>query len=78
MDDLSAEVGGGDIFKPTIENDSSHEIVIDNGVRVVNSVNTGSEMKLLTYCLGYDNIVLDQGCRIPNRSVTDVHPTMMQ
>jgi hypothetical protein len=33
---MNAKVGREDIFKPTIGNESSHEISIDNGVRVVN------------------------------------------
>jgi hypothetical protein len=34
--DLNVKVGREDIFKPTIGNESSHEISNDNGVRVVN------------------------------------------
>jgi hypothetical protein len=34
--DCNAKVGREDIFKPTIENESLHEISNDNGVRVVN------------------------------------------
>jgi hypothetical protein len=34
---LNAKVGREDIFKPTIRNESLHEISNDNGVRVVNS-----------------------------------------
>jgi hypothetical protein len=34
--DFNAKVGTEDIFKPTIEKESSHEISNDNGVRVVN------------------------------------------
>jgi hypothetical protein len=34
--DCNAKVGREDIFKPTIANESSHEISNDNGVRVVN------------------------------------------
>jgi hypothetical protein len=34
--DFNAKVGREDIFKPTIGNESSHEISNDNGVRVVN------------------------------------------
>jgi hypothetical protein len=33
---FNAKVGREDIFKPTIGNESSHEISNDNGVRVVN------------------------------------------
>jgi hypothetical protein len=36
LSDFNAKVGREDIFKPTIRNDSSHEISNDNGVRVVN------------------------------------------
>jgi hypothetical protein len=36
LGDFNAKVGRGDIFKPTIGNESSHEISDDNGVRVVN------------------------------------------
>jgi hypothetical protein len=36
LDDFNAQVGREDIFKPTIRNESSHEISNDNGVRVVN------------------------------------------
>jgi hypothetical protein len=36
LGDFNVKVGREDIFKPTIGNESSHEISIDNGVRVVN------------------------------------------
>jgi hypothetical protein len=36
LGDFNAKVGRDDIFKPTIRNESSHEISNDNGVRVVN------------------------------------------
>jgi hypothetical protein len=36
--DFNAKVGMEDIFKPTIGNESLHEISNDNGVRVVNFV----------------------------------------
>jgi endonuclease/exonuclease/phosphatase family metal-dependent hydrolase len=36
LGDFNAIVGREDIFKPTTENESSHEISNDNGVRVVN------------------------------------------
>jgi hypothetical protein len=36
LGDFNAEVGGENIFKPTIGNESSHEISNDNGVRLVN------------------------------------------
>jgi hypothetical protein len=36
LGDFNAKVGRDDIFKPTIENESSYKISNDNGVRVVN------------------------------------------
>jgi hypothetical protein len=36
LDDFNAKAGREDIFKPTVGNESSHEITNDNGVRVVN------------------------------------------
>jgi hypothetical protein len=36
LGDFNAKVCREDIFKPTIGNESSHEISNDNGVRVVN------------------------------------------
>jgi hypothetical protein len=33
---LNAKVGREDIFKPAIENEILHEIIHDNGIRVVN------------------------------------------
>jgi hypothetical protein len=36
LGDFNAKVGREDIFKPTIGNESLHEISNDNGVRVVN------------------------------------------
>jgi hypothetical protein len=36
LGDFNAKVGREDILKPTIENESLHEISNDNGVRVVN------------------------------------------
>jgi hypothetical protein len=36
LGDFNAEVGREDIFKPTIGNESLHEISRDNGVRLVN------------------------------------------
>jgi hypothetical protein len=35
LGNFNAKVGREDIFKPTIENESSHEISNDSGVRVV-------------------------------------------
>jgi hypothetical protein len=36
LEDFNAKIGREDIFKPTIRNESLHEISNDNGVRVVN------------------------------------------
>jgi hypothetical protein len=36
LGDFSAKVGREDIFKPTIGNESLHEISNDNGIRLVN------------------------------------------
>jgi hypothetical protein len=38
--DFKVKVGRKDFFKPTIWNESLHEIINDNGVRVVNFVTT--------------------------------------
>jgi hypothetical protein len=38
LGDFSVNVGREDIFKPTIGNESLHEIGKDNGVRIVNFV----------------------------------------
>jgi hypothetical protein len=38
LGDFNTKVGREDIFKPTVGNESSHEISNDNGVRVVNFV----------------------------------------
>jgi hypothetical protein len=35
---FNSKIGRGDIFKPTVGNESLHEISNDNGVRVVNFV----------------------------------------
>jgi hypothetical protein len=40
LGDFNAKVGREDIFKPTIGNESLHEINNDNGVRVVNFATT--------------------------------------
>jgi hypothetical protein len=36
LGDVNVKVGREDIFKPTIGNESLHEIINDNGVRIVN------------------------------------------
>jgi hypothetical protein len=48
LGDFKAKVGSEDIFKPTIGNESSHEISNDNGVREVNFVTCK------TYCQNHD------------------------
>jgi hypothetical protein len=40
--DINAKVGRKDIFKPTISNESSHEISNGNGVRVVSFATSGA------------------------------------
>jgi hypothetical protein len=42
LGDFNAKVGREDIFKPTIGNESWHEISNDNGVRAVNFVTSKS------------------------------------
>jgi hypothetical protein len=47
LGDFTAKVGRGDIFKPTIGNESLHEISNDNGVRLVNFATSKiSELKV--------------------------------
>jgi hypothetical protein len=36
LGDYSAKLGREDIFKRTVRNESSHKIIDDNGVRVIN------------------------------------------
>jgi hypothetical protein len=43
LGDFNAEVGREDVFKPTIGNESLHEISNDNGVRVQITVATRSK-----------------------------------
>jgi hypothetical protein len=53
LGDFNAKVGREDIFKPTIGNESSHEINNDNGVRVVNfatSKNLVVKSTMFPYC----------------------------
>jgi hypothetical protein len=45
LGDFNAKVGTEDIFKPTIENESLHEISNDNGVRLV-SFSTSKNLTL--------------------------------
>jgi hypothetical protein len=46
LGDFNAQVGREDIFKPTIGNESFHEISNDNGVRVVNFATSKLIVKL--------------------------------
>jgi hypothetical protein len=49
LGDFNAKLGREDILKPTIGNESLHEISDDNGVRVVNFVTSKKP-----YCQKYD------------------------
>jgi hypothetical protein len=53
--DSDAKVGRGDIFKPKIGNESSHEISNDNGVRIVNFA-TPKDLTVKSIILSYPNI----------------------
>jgi hypothetical protein len=46
--DFNAKVGTEDIFKPTIGNESLHEISNDNGVGVVNSATSKNLIAKIT------------------------------
>jgi hypothetical protein len=51
--EFNTAVGREDIFKPTIGNESLHEISNDNGVRVVNfakSENLTAKSKMFPHC----------------------------
>jgi glycosylphosphatidylinositol transamidase (GPIT) subunit GPI8 len=48
LGDLNAKVGREDIFKPTIGNESLHEISNDNGVRVVHFATSKSLIVIST------------------------------
>jgi hypothetical protein len=48
---FNAEVGREDIFKPTIENERSHEISNDNGVRVADSATSKNSVVKSTMSL---------------------------
>jgi hypothetical protein len=53
FEDFNAKVGRKDIFKPTIGNESLHEISNDNGVRLVSfatSKNLRDESTMFPYC----------------------------
>jgi hypothetical protein len=49
LEDFSTKVGREDIFKPTIGNESLHEIINGNGTRVVNFCHIQK-----SHCLKYD------------------------
>jgi hypothetical protein len=49
LGDFSVKVDKEDIFKPTIGNESLHEIIKDNGVRVVNFV-TSKNLTVKVLC----------------------------
>jgi hypothetical protein len=54
LGDLNAQVGREDIFKPTIGNESLHEISNDNGIRLVNfaaSKNLRCKSTILQHCV---------------------------
>jgi hypothetical protein len=40
LGDFNPKVGGKNIFKPTIGNESLHQVTNDNGVRIVNFATT--------------------------------------
>jgi hypothetical protein len=53
--DSNAKVGWEDIFKPTIGNESLHEISIDNGVRLVNFA-TSKNLRVKSMMFPHHNI----------------------
>jgi hypothetical protein len=55
LGDFNAKVGREDIFKPTIGNESLHEISIDNGVRLVNFA-TSKNLRLKSTMFPHRNI----------------------
>jgi hypothetical protein len=50
LGDFSAKVGREDIFKPTIGNESLHEIINDNGIRVVNLITYKISQSIIVQC----------------------------
>jgi hypothetical protein len=53
LGDFNAKVGREDIFKPTVGNETLHEISDDNGVRVANFAtpkNLIVKSTMFTYC----------------------------
>jgi hypothetical protein len=65
LGDFNAKVGREDIFKPTIGNESLHEISTDNGVRVVNFATS----KNLVF-----NSTMFSHCNIHKYTWTDAQP----
>jgi hypothetical protein len=55
LGDFNAKVGGEDNFKPTIGNESLHEISNDNGVRLVN-VATSKNLRVKNMMFPHRNI----------------------
>jgi hypothetical protein len=55
LGDFNAKVGREDIFKPTIGNESLHEISDDNGVRLVNFA-TSKNLKVKSTIFPHRNI----------------------
>jgi hypothetical protein len=55
LGDFNAKIGKEDTFKPTIGNGSLHEIIIDNGVRVV-SLGTSKNLTMATTMFPHNNI----------------------
>jgi hypothetical protein len=55
LGDFNAKVGREDIFKPTIGNESLHEISNDNGVRLVN-VATSKNLRVKSTMLPHRTI----------------------
>jgi hypothetical protein len=53
--DFNAKVGRGDIFKPTIGNESLHELSNDNGVRLVNFA-TSTNLRVKSTMFPHRNI----------------------
>jgi hypothetical protein len=56
LGDFNAKVGREDIFKPTIGNESLHEIINDNGVRLVNFVSS-KNLKSQKYNFPHRNVL---------------------
>jgi endonuclease/exonuclease/phosphatase family metal-dependent hydrolase len=55
LGDFNAKVGREDIFKPTIVNESLHEISNDNGVRLVNFA-TSKNLRVKSTMFPHSNI----------------------